>query len=215
MLPLVLLLSLAAPSSGSIAPPTQDERAAKLYGEATVHYRQGKFRDAVAEFLESDRLHPSAVLAYDVAQTYEKLGDPGHAAEYYGEYLRRAPNAPDRPVVEASLRNMEDWQTDKVNAGVDPGSNFRTLGWVFLGAGAILAGLGLGALAVSGAEPASNASAQNGFATASYVLLGASGLSLGTSGVFFILGSSNFANRRNAVGAGKMPDTSAALAWHF
>jgi len=216
MLSLLLLAVLNTGPVSTPPPPANDEQAAKLFEKATANYRQGKFRDAVSEFLEADKLRPSPVLAYDVAQTYEKLGDPDHAATYYREYLRRAPNAPDRPVVEASLRNMEDWQTDKVNAGVDAGSGFRNLGWVFLGAGAILAGLGFGALAISGAEPDSNASAQTAFATASYVLLGASGLSLCSSGVFFILGSNSFANRRNAVaGGGKSLDLGASLAFHF
>lgn len=214
MLTVLLLASLSAGPMGT-PPPTPEEQAAKLFEQATAHYRQGRFRDAVAEFLEADRLRPSAVLAYDVAQTYEKLGDPDHAAVYYREYLSRSPKAADRPVVEASLRNMEDWQSDKVNAGADPGSGFRKMGWVFLGAGAILAGLGFGALAISGAEPDTNASAQTAFATASYILLGASGLSLCSSGVFFILGSNSFANRRNAVTGGKSLDLGASLAFHF
>jgi tetratricopeptide (TPR) repeat protein len=215
MVSLLLLLCVTASVAANPAPATPEERAAKLYEQATAHYRQGKFRDAIVEFLEADKLRPSAVLAYDVAQTYEKLGDPGHAAEYYGEYLHRFPRAPDRPVVEASLRNMEDWQTDKANAGVDPGSGFRKLGWVFLGAGAILAGLGLGALAISQSEPSNNASAQTAFATTSYILLGASGLTLCGSGVFFVLGSNSFANRRNAISAGKLPDLTAGVAFRF
>jgi tetratricopeptide (TPR) repeat protein len=210
-----LVLSLCVAAGAAAAQPTPEEHAAKLYEQATTHYRQGRFRDAVAEFLEADKLRPSAVLAYDVAQTYEKLGDPGHAGEYYAEYLRRSPNAPDRPVVEASLRNMEAWQVDKVNAGVDPGSGYRQLGWIFLGCGAILAGFGLGALAISQAEPSTNQSAQQAFATTSYVLLGASGLSLGTSGVFFILGSSSFSNRRNAIPPAKGSEVAAGVGLHF
>ena len=47
------------------------------------------------------------MLSFDVAQCYEKMADSAAAKSAYQDYLRRAPNAEDRPAVEATIASID------------------------------------------------------------------------------------------------------------
>ncbi len=95
-------LALAMPP-----PPARIQQAKELFERGRAEYRQGQFRQAIADFLSADRIRPSPVLAYNVAQSYEKLGEPAKAVEFYRSYLQRDPTASDRAAVEATIHNLE------------------------------------------------------------------------------------------------------------
>ncbi len=98
---LLVQLSAASPT------PAQVRKAKQLFQQGRVEYQAGQFQKAIDDFLAADKLKPSPALMYNVAQAYEKLGDPNHAVEYYQDYLVRAPQATDREAVKATIQNLQ------------------------------------------------------------------------------------------------------------
>jgi len=70
-------------------------------------YSQGKFSDAVDQFLAADRIAPSAALSYDIARSYEKLGESSLALRWYRDYLRRAGDPADAAKVRRTVQSLE------------------------------------------------------------------------------------------------------------
>lgn len=113
------LLALAAAAAVSLAPaaleaqgrepsPEQIERARQLFVEGTEHYRAGRLDEALERFLGAWRAVPSPELAYNVARTYERMGDAQHGVEFYRHYLRQAaPDAAERRDVERRIAELE------------------------------------------------------------------------------------------------------------
>ena len=103
-----LLLAATQPASSAPPPGTSSEDRAVLYfHQGMKDYKEGRFREAIGEFLKADHLKPGAALMYNVGQSYEKLGDSTNAIRYYRAYLERDPAASDRRAVEATIRNLE------------------------------------------------------------------------------------------------------------
>ena len=199
---IALCLLAATPPAQPIGPY---DRPSFLYDQGTTHYREGHFRQAIEEFLEADRLRPSPALAYDAAQTYEKLGDPEHAAQYYRLYLERQPGAADRPVVEATLRNLDAWVEARRAANEDPGAQFRKIGAYTFAASVAIGALGFGFQVAGDAEPHDNQSAASAFHTTADTLFVTAAVGLLSSGVFFLLGNSSYATKQTAVAMASSP----------
>lgn len=109
----VLVLSLA-PLTGHAQrrhrepTPQQIEQARNLFVEGTQHYQAGQLDDALERFLAAWRLVPSPELAYNVARTYERMGDAQHGVEFYRHYLQQAaPDAAERQDVERRIGELE------------------------------------------------------------------------------------------------------------
>jgi tetratricopeptide (TPR) repeat protein len=68
-------------------------------------YRQGRYRAAIEQFQEADRLAPSPRLSFNVARAYEQMDDGPHALAAYRDYLRRSPAAEN--AAETSIRISE------------------------------------------------------------------------------------------------------------
>jgi len=103
-------LLLAATQPASSPPPSgasAEDRAVVYFHQGMRDYKDGRFREAINEFLKADHLKPGAALMYNVGQCYEKLGDTTNAIRYYRAYLERDPAASDRKAVEATIRNLE------------------------------------------------------------------------------------------------------------
>jgi tetratricopeptide (TPR) repeat protein len=83
------------------------ERARLLFLEGSEHYAAGRLDEALARFLEAWRLVPGPELAYNVARTYERMGDARRGVEFYRHYLQQAPEDPDRADVERRIRELE------------------------------------------------------------------------------------------------------------
>lgn len=101
-------------------PARAQEPAAEVQEEARLRLREGvkayenkRYKDAVDAFLAANRLVPNPGLSFNTAKAYEKLGDSAGALSFYRDYLRRAPDASDRPEVERKIRSFEQRLRDK------------------------------------------------------------------------------------------------------
>lgn len=124
-LALALALVFVAVSSPALAQrrgrrptPQQVERARTLFEQGSEHYAEGRLHEALEAFLESWRTVRNPLLAYNVARTYERLGDPQNGIRFYGYYLQNgSPSAEERADVEqriANLRQMGQRQRDQL-----------------------------------------------------------------------------------------------------
>ena len=93
------------------APPSNDEltrEARTFFLRGVAMYRRGQYQAAMQAFMAAHRFAPLPEVLYNLAVTAERLGSRRDALDYYREYLRRRPDAPDRGAVErkiAALRN--------------------------------------------------------------------------------------------------------------
>jgi tetratricopeptide (TPR) repeat protein len=94
-------LRVAEPSSASVD-------AARSHHEAGVAaYGEGRFEQAVSEFLAAERLAPRAALSFNIARAYDQLGDAGRALQYYRDYLRREPGAKNAAETTVRVKELE------------------------------------------------------------------------------------------------------------
>src|SRR5450631_1519410 len=100
-LPLAALAVLASPTAR--ADEASSDAAKVHFQSGALHYKQGQYAMAIEEFKAADRLRPSPVLSYNIAQCYEKMADLSKARSYYQEYLQRSPQASDRTAIEATI----------------------------------------------------------------------------------------------------------------
>jgi predicted Zn-dependent protease len=89
---------------------TRQERAAQLLetpeGQAALRANLGRARAAYERALELDANYAPAHRG--LGEVAEQLGEPRAAAAAYVEYVRKAPDAPDRAVVVGRLRALRD-----------------------------------------------------------------------------------------------------------
>jgi tetratricopeptide (TPR) repeat protein len=72
-----------------------------------VRTRLGDIEGAIADFLRALELDPSYTGAIrNIGLAYEAAGDTARARHAYQQYLRAAPNAPDRRDVQAQMRAL-------------------------------------------------------------------------------------------------------------
>jgi tetratricopeptide (TPR) repeat protein len=99
---------LAPPAGALAAPPDEDqERAIELFRASQRSYEAGRFGEAAVYLEEAYRLDPAPILLYNLARARESEGDLELAVEAYRRYLREAPDAEDRPAVEARIAAIE------------------------------------------------------------------------------------------------------------
>lgn len=103
----LLVLAPLASAQPRDPSPQQIVRARVLFAEGTQHYQAGRLDEALSRFLEAWRIVPGPELAYNVARTYERMGDAPHGVEFYQHYLRDAPDGPERQDVERRIRELE------------------------------------------------------------------------------------------------------------
>ena len=104
VLGLVSGLALAAIA----ASPVEDKVLAKQHFEAGArHFDLAEYEKALEDFKEAYRLRPDATFLYNIAQCHRKLGHVDEALTFYRNYLRRAPEAPNRGEVERRLQELE------------------------------------------------------------------------------------------------------------
>ncbi|RYZ08663.1 MAG: PEGA domain-containing protein [Myxococcales bacterium] len=83
------------------------DRARVLFQEGVAAYREGKFYDAVAIFLQTQRVYPDTQLCFNIARAYENLGNASAALRYYRDYLRQADRPSDGEEVRERVRKLE------------------------------------------------------------------------------------------------------------
>jgi hypothetical protein len=72
------------------------------------YYSQGRYQKAIEEFDEAYRLDPRPLLLYNIAQTWEKLGELEKAIEFLKKYLDADPNIENRTTLLNKLQTMEE-----------------------------------------------------------------------------------------------------------
>jgi tetratricopeptide (TPR) repeat protein len=103
----------AAPSASAkaVAPDEASEavraQALERFQKGSSAFRERRYKDAIDSFLDADRLVKNPAFAYNAGLAYEKMGDTANGLAWLREYLRRAPEAPDRAKVEASIERLE------------------------------------------------------------------------------------------------------------
>jgi tetratricopeptide (TPR) repeat protein len=103
------VLPPAAPPKLDLEGPEAEakDRARVLFQQGVAAYREGKFYDAVAIFLQTQRVYPDTQLCFNVARAYENLGNGSAALRYYRDYLRQADRPSDGDEVRERVRKLE------------------------------------------------------------------------------------------------------------
>ena len=159
-LPVIAAVLLAAATARADSP------ADKLFEEGQARYDAGDYEGAIARFQDAFKLASDPVYLFNIAQSYRKLFDCTHAAEYYQRYLDAATDADPKqrdkvvtflrdlaPCVdqrkreveaarEAERKHVEPASPRLVYSERDPGRRYRVAGFGVAGLGA--AGLVLG-----------------------------------------------------------------------
>ncbi len=95
----------------AVLPASADEsvvaRVRALHESATAHYDLGEYDAAAADFKAAFLLRQDPAFLFDLAQCWRMLGRWSDAARSYRAYLREAPDAPNRPDVEARIAEMD------------------------------------------------------------------------------------------------------------
>jgi tetratricopeptide (TPR) repeat protein len=107
--------SLATPETAALAPKVDlegpeaeaKERARGLFLQGVAAYRDGKYYEAVAIFLQTQRIYPDTQLCFNIARAYENLGNASAALRYYRDYLRQADRPSDGDEVRALVHELE------------------------------------------------------------------------------------------------------------
>ncbi len=101
-------------------PAATDAKEAKARADAKKHfqkaktlYRQARYREAIAELEAAYALNPQGVIHFNIAQSYEKLGDIANALKSYDRYLREVPDADDKATVQVAMKNLEKRLAEK------------------------------------------------------------------------------------------------------
>src|SRR5205814_110967 len=103
--------------TAAAAPPTPQPspQKSKAKQEALEHFEKGKvafrLRDhntAINEWRAAYQLDPDPVFLYNIAQGYRELHDFANAVAFYKNYLREAPDAPNRATVEKRIGELTE-----------------------------------------------------------------------------------------------------------
>ena len=85
----ILLLGGLAPLPKSVhANPV--EEAKSFYTLGQTQYEKGLYSEAITSFLEADKLAPAALMDFNIALSYEALGQNENAIKHYEQFLTRS-----------------------------------------------------------------------------------------------------------------------------
>jgi|GEM_PF-6303496 tetratricopeptide (TPR) repeat protein len=106
---IALTLLLPAPSAWAQADEEgEEDKASTYFASGRKLYSEGKYTEAIDELLKAYALRPAPPILLNVGRTYEKLGKPAKALEFYREFLLKARLVdPSRPQVEALVKQLE------------------------------------------------------------------------------------------------------------
>ncbi len=190
------LAAAVAPTDAFGADPSTSERALRLSEEAAEFYKAHDYRHAVEKYATAFELDPDPNLLYNQGKCYEALGDFPAARDKYNEFLSK-PNG------DVNARKKASEYVAKFNAGAYNGAPGAPAAPP---AGGPVAA-GVSAPAEGGPEGPSNGGAflrPLGYGLAAAGLLGAA-----AGGYFFLKGSSNINDVKDAPGYGQSSNSGA------
>ena len=97
--------ALAAEPHGAADPRTEKAREHYLQGDA--YYKLEKYGNALQEYEQAYLAKQDASFLYNIAQCRRLMGDKAEAIKFYRQYLKDAPNAPNRAVAEKHIKDLE------------------------------------------------------------------------------------------------------------
>jgi tetratricopeptide (TPR) repeat protein len=104
----LLAVSLLMGGAGAaLAQPTEAQReAGEFFDRGEALRKDGKYREAIAAYQRANALaaHPNNL--FNIALSYEKLGEWANAADYYERYLTADDSATDGEMVRAKIRDF-------------------------------------------------------------------------------------------------------------
>src|SRR4051812_33993957 len=86
------VVAAGAPARAEAPPapsPENARQARELYKKGVAHYDLNEYGAALDDFRDAYRVVQDAVLLFNIAQCYRKLGQNGEALSFYRNYLRR------------------------------------------------------------------------------------------------------------------------------
>lgn len=98
---------LSPPSTPAVVPAQTAPTTAELERSAKQLFDAGRFAEAAAEYDRAYRSSGEPIFLLNMGICYRLLGDLGRALPLHEEYLRKAPESPYRPDVEAKIRQMQ------------------------------------------------------------------------------------------------------------
>jgi tetratricopeptide (TPR) repeat protein len=106
----LFILALAAPLRSAWAQQvaSPDEKARQAFEAGRTAYTEGRFREAAVLFEQSFNLSGRPKLLINLGNAWVKLNDREKAASAFRAYLRMEPESPDRPVLEARIKDLEE-----------------------------------------------------------------------------------------------------------
>ena len=94
-------------------------KAREHYQKGLTHYDIKEYSEALAEFKNAYRVVQDPAFLFNIAQCYRKLGQDVEALDYYRNYVRRFPTAPNRTEVDRRIQEIEK-ELDNRPAPVSP-----------------------------------------------------------------------------------------------
>jgi tetratricopeptide (TPR) repeat protein len=85
----------------------QKQEIRDRYDRATKYYYLRKYSEAIAEYEAIYLISADPVMLYNIAQSYRNADQPETASQFYKNYLRNAPAAPNRADVEKKIVEMD------------------------------------------------------------------------------------------------------------
>jgi tetratricopeptide (TPR) repeat protein len=90
--------------AAALAQGNRIEQAKQQVSAADIDYRLARFTEALAEYTRAYELYPVPALLFNIAQCHRNLKDYGKAIFFFEGYLRDAPTATNRALVEDLIR---------------------------------------------------------------------------------------------------------------
>jgi tetratricopeptide (TPR) repeat protein len=100
-------------------PAAKKDQAEERFQLAQEHYRNGRFAESVEILLELRKSFPDPILLYNLARSYEGLGENEKAIEAYEQYLKEAPDTEDKGAVEQRVTTLRQQIDEKQRLEAD------------------------------------------------------------------------------------------------
>lgn len=104
----LLVISLVAWTGISVAQPLTEaqKEAGEFFERGEAARTGGKYREAIAAYQRAFALQPHPSVLFNIALSYEKLGEWANAADYYERYLTADSSAVDADEVRGKIRDL-------------------------------------------------------------------------------------------------------------
>jgi tetratricopeptide (TPR) repeat protein len=113
----LIVLLVGQPAAYS-ATESQQSEARALFEKARRQYEVGQFEEALDNFSLAYERAPLPGFLFNIGQCHRNLGHPQRATFAFRQYLRLAPDAPDRAAVEKLIQDLESERKAKASAVV-------------------------------------------------------------------------------------------------